>query len=63
MSQTTIEYNDDPIAQNHERGPGWFLKIAYVVIAISCVLYLYFNWSWKSSYEEQQAKIKTELSK
>ena len=63
MSANTIEYNDDPIQQNHERGPGWFLKIAYVVIAISCVLYLFMQWNYKSSYQEQQEKIKSELAK
>ena len=63
MSQQTVEYNDDPIPQNHERGPGWFLKIAYVVIALCCVYYLFANWNWKSNYQEQQEKIKSELAR
>ncbi|HTY58142.1 MAG TPA: hypothetical protein VMF59_04960 [Bacteroidota bacterium] len=63
MSDPAIDYNDDPIAQNHERGPGWFLRIAYVVIALSSLYYLYANWNWKSNYQEQQEKIKSELAK
>jgi len=63
MSQPTIEYTDDPIPQNNERGPGWFLKIAYVVIACACAYYLYANWNWKSNYQEQQEKIRSELAK
>ena len=63
MSQQTMDYTDDPIPQDHARGPGWFLKIAYVVIALACVYYLFANWNWKSNYDEQQEKIRTELAK
>jgi len=63
MSQQPMDYDDDPIPQNHERGPGWFLKIAYVVITLACVYYLFANWNWKSNYQEQQEKIKSELAR
>ncbi|HTR99514.1 MAG TPA: hypothetical protein VML00_07155 [Bacteroidota bacterium] len=63
MNQPTMEYTDDPIPQNHERGPGWFLRIAYVVIALSCIYYLFTNWNWKSNYQEQQEKIRSELGR
>jgi hypothetical protein len=61
MSETAL---NDPelIEQNHERGPGWFLKIAYVVITVVCVYYLFAYWNWQSNYDEQQAKIKTQLN-
>ena len=62
MNQT-IDYSNDPIAQDNNRGPGWFLKIAYVVISLICIYYLFDNWNWKSNYDEQQSKIKAELAK
>ncbi len=62
MNEQTIN-NDEVILQNHERGPGWFLKISYVVITLFCLYYLYTYWDWKSNYDTQQEKIRTELSK
>lgn len=53
--------DEDFMEQNHERGPGWFLKIAYVVIAAFCIYYAFTYWNWQSSYEEQQAEIQTRL--
>ena len=52
---------DEYIEQNHEQGPGWFLKIAYVVIAAFCIYYLFTYWDWRSSYDEQQSQIQTQL--
>ena len=63
MSQKMIDYSDEPIPQNHERGPGWFLKIAYIVITLVCIYYLFANWNWKSNYQEQQEKINSELGR
>ncbi|MDZ7291570.1 MAG: hypothetical protein ONB44_16570 [candidate division KSB1 bacterium] len=58
-----ITYDDDElIPQNHERGPGWFLKISYVVIIAFCVYYLFTYWSWKSGYDKQQEQIKKEIA-
>ena len=63
MSNQIIDYPTDPIPHDDNRGPGWFLKISYVVIVSFMLYYLYANWAWKSNYDEQQEKIKTELSK
>lgn len=60
MTEHTI-HDEDFMEQNHERGPGWFLKIAYVVITLFCVYYLFTYWDWKSNYEEQQAQIQMRL--
>ena len=57
------EFDDEIIKQDNERGPGWFLKIAYGVITVVCVYYLFTYWNWKSSYEEQQDQIQTQLKK
>ena len=62
MKEQTVP-EDELILQNNERGPGWFLKISYVVIALFCVYYLYTYWNWKSNYDDQQEKIRIELSK
>ena len=56
-------YDDEVIKQDDTRGPGWFLKIAYIVISLFCVYYLITFWNWKSSYEEQQDKIQMQLKK
>ena len=53
--------DEDFMEQNHERGPGWFLLIAYVVITAFCVYYAVTYWDWKSSYEEQQMEIQSKL--
>jgi hypothetical protein len=59
---TTETYNDDgAIQQNHDTGPGWFLKIAYVVIVVACVYYAFAYWNWQSSYQEQQTEIHLKL--
>jgi hypothetical protein len=63
MSDQIVDYSADPIPQDETRGPGWFLKISYVVIVAFMLYYLFTNWTWKSNYEEQQEKIKMELSK
>jgi hypothetical protein len=58
-----INLNDDEmIQQNEERGPGWFLKIAYAVIVAFCVYYLFTYWNWQSSYDEQQAQIQKQIA-
>ena len=51
---------EEVIPQNHEKGPGWFLKTSYVVILAFCVYYLFTFWSWKSDYELQQEQAKKE---
>jgi len=65
MSEKTIDTDtineEDLIPQNHERGPGWFLKISYLVIAMFCVYYLFTYWNWKSDYELQQEQIQSEI--
>lgn len=63
MADTNLIDNEEIIEQNHERGPGWFLKIAYVAIAAFCVYYWFTYQNWKSTYDVQQEKIHTELSK
>ena len=61
MTTTDIYADDGEIKQNHDTGPGWFLKIAYVVISLFCVYYLFTYWNWQSSYQEQQTKIQQQL--
>jgi hypothetical protein len=61
MSTTDIYNDDGEIQQNHNTGPGWFLKIAYVVIALFCIYYGFTHWSWQSSYQQQQAQIQAKL--
>ncbi len=56
-------YEDEVIPQNHERGPGWFLKISYIIVGLFCIYYLVTHWDWKSGYDEQQERIHTELTK
>lgn len=63
MGDTQTVNNDEIIEQNHERGPGWFLKISYIVIIASSISYWFLNHNWKSSYEEQQDKIHMQLQK
>ncbi len=58
---TDIYHDDGEIKQNHDTGPGWFLKIAYVVIAATCIYYLFTYWDWQSNYQEQQTQIQTKL--
>lgn len=47
---------DYGIEQNSEQGPGWFLKISYVVI----IVFLFFYWfsykNWKSTYDHEMEK-------
>lgn len=54
--------DDEMIQQNHERGPGWFLKISYVAIVAFCAYYLFTYWNWQSSYDEQQTQIKKQIA-
>jgi hypothetical protein len=53
--------DEDFMEQNHERGPGWFLKIAYVVIIAFCVYYALTYWNWQSNYQEQQTRIQSQI--
>lgn len=62
MNEQTV-YDEVVMAQDHERGPGWFLKVSYVVITLFCIYYLYTYWDWKSEYDVQQEKIQMQLSK
>ncbi len=60
---STMKTADDELIQmNEERGPGWFLKISYVVVTIFCVYYLFTYWDWKSDYELQQQEIQSKIS-
>lgn len=58
---TTSAANDDIILQDEKRGPGWFLKLAYVVINAVCVYYLFTYWDWKSNYDLQQEQIQKQI--
>lgn len=62
MSEIT-NFDDEVIQQDHKRGPGWFLKISYIIITLFCIYYLFAYWDWKSSYDEQQTQIQTQLQK
>jgi hypothetical protein len=58
---TTTDVNDEIILQDEKRGPGWFLKLAYVVITAVCIYYLFTYWDWKSSYELQQEELQKQM--
>ncbi len=44
-------YDEETIPQDESQGPGWFLKLSYVVIVAFCLYYLFTYWNWKSDYE------------
>ena len=44
------------IPQDENRGPGWFLIVSYVLITLSCLIYLFTHWNWRSDYEMEQAR-------
>lgn len=56
-----IVKDEDFMEQNHERGPGWFLKIAYIVITAFCIYYAFTYWDWQSNYQLQQTQIQSQL--
>jgi len=49
------------IDQDHQKGPGMFLKIAYVCIAAFMIYYCFANWDWKSDYQEFMETEQTEI--
>ena len=53
--------HDEIIVQDEKQGPGWFLKLAYVVITAVCIYYLFTYWDWKSSYELQQEELQKQM--
>jgi hypothetical protein len=57
MKEADYLNDDEMMHQNHERGPGWFLKISYIVIALFCIYYFFEYKDWKSSYEVQQEQL------
>lgn len=61
MSTNDYLYDDEMMHQDHERGPGWFLKISYIVIALFCIYYFFTYDDWKSNYEEQQEQIQQQI--
>ncbi len=58
MAEGSEDYG---IEQNNEQGPGWFLKISYVVIILFMFFYWYSYKNWKSTYdleiEKKQSKV------
>ena len=55
--------DEEIIPQDEERGPGWFLKISYLLIVAFCLFYLFAYWDWQSDYELQQAEeVQTETA-
>ncbi len=60
-TMSNVVKDEDFMEQNHERGPGWFLKITYGVVIAFCIYYGYTYWNWQSSYDEQQTEIQTRL--
>ena len=53
---------DEVIPQNHTRGPGWFLILSYIFIAIFCIYYFFTYIDWQSDYDKQQMEIKEQIS-
>ena len=56
LDPTHAAYDEETIPQNDVQGPGWFLKLSYVVIVIFCFYYLFTYWNWKSDYEQDLEK-------
>ncbi len=52
---------DYGIEQNQEQGPGWFLKISYIVIIIFMFYYWFSYKDWKSSYDMEMEKVNKKL--
>jgi hypothetical protein len=48
--------------QDHKKGPGWFLILSYIVIAVFCVYYLFAYIDWKSDYDRQLESTKAEVA-
>lgn len=53
MAEGAEEYG---IEQNEEVGPGWFLKISYVVIIAFMFVYWYAYKDYKSTYDQEIEK-------
>ena len=47
--------------QDHEKGPGWFLILSYVVIVAFMVYYLFTYWDWQSDYDVQQKQLQEQI--
>jgi hypothetical protein len=60
MADNTM-VDDDLIVQNNERGPGWFLKITYIVVPLFMLYYLFTYWNWKSNYQLQQEELNQKI--
>lgn len=56
--QATEDYG---IKQDHEKGPGLFLKLSYVVIVIFCIYYLFAYFNWKSSYDLEMDRVNQQM--
>jgi hypothetical protein len=60
MTDQELEFPE--IQQDHKKGPGWFLILTYIVVAIVCVYYFVTHKDWKSNYDKQQDEIKTKIT-
>lgn len=59
MDENNMEFPE--IEQDHEKGPGWFLILSYIIITLASILYFVFNKDWKSSYDLQQEEIQKKI--
>jgi hypothetical protein len=62
-SSKTLFEEEEIIQQDEKKGPGWFLKISYIIILLICLYYLFTFWDYKTDYDQKQEKIQTEISK
>ncbi len=60
MADQELEYPE--IEQDHKKGPGWFLKLTYIVVAIFMVYYFFTYKDWKSNYDKQQATVQEQIA-
>jgi hypothetical protein len=60
MTDQELEYPE--IQQDHKKGPGWFLILTYIVVAVFCVYYFVAHKDWKSNYDKQQEELKTKIT-
>jgi hypothetical protein len=54
--------DNDMIQQDNEKGPGWFLKLAYLGVSIFMVYYFFTYKDWKSDYQENLDEINKKIS-
>ena len=51
-SSKTLFEEEEIIHQDEKKGPGWFLKITYIIILLFCLYYLFTFWDYKTDTDK-----------